>query len=188
MRRRVESALVAKVGATVFAVALGVPLVPASGAQVSEVIAAGVVETADAGAFPFAFDPGTLEVAALAAVAPAVPVAVAPAVPVATPAPPPTPEPPLADGTVLASWYGPGFYGGRTACGHAYTPEIMGVAHPTLACGTLIRISSPAGVTVVVPVIDRGPFVSGRTLDLSSATKLALRCADLCWVRIHVGT
>jgi rare lipoprotein A (peptidoglycan hydrolase) len=32
------------------------------------------------------------------------------------------------DGIVIASWYGPGFYGNRTACGQTYTPEILGVA------------------------------------------------------------
>src|SRR6266545_2545909 len=46
-----------------------------------------------------------------------------------------------ADGIVLASWYGPGFYGNRTACGQLYTPEILGVAHLTLPCGTLLTLT-----------------------------------------------
>ena len=68
------------------------------------------------------------------------------------------------------SWYGPGFYGRRTACGYAYTRQIMGVAHKTLPCGTLVTFRNPAnGVTVTVPVIDRGPYVYGRQWDMSGA-------------------
>jgi rare lipoprotein A len=98
----------------------------------------------------------------------------------------PPPEPLVMDGVVIASWYGPGFYGNRTACGQTYTPEIAGVAHRLLPCGTPIRITSPAGITVVVPVIDRGPYVAGRSLDLSNATRAALSCSDLCHVRMTV--
>ena len=96
--------------------------------------------------------------------------------PVAAPAPPPV----VSNGSfVLASWYGPGFYGNRTACGQIYSSQIMGVAHKTLPCGTLLVLSY-SGRTVTVPVIDRGPYVAGRTLDLSAATKGALGCPDLC--------
>jgi hypothetical protein len=77
------------------------------------------------------------------------------------------------DGNV--SFYGPGFYGKRTACGLAYTTEIMGVAHRTLPCGTLVTFRNPAnGKTVTVPVIDRGPYVDGRQWDLSGAACTAL--------------
>ena len=73
------------------------------------------------------------------------------------------------------SFYGPGFYGKRTACGYAYTKTIIGVAHRTLPCGTLVQFRNPAnGRTITVPVIDRGPYVSGRQWDLSGATCLAL--------------
>ncbi|HUG56194.1 MAG TPA: septal ring lytic transglycosylase RlpA family protein [Candidatus Limnocylindrales bacterium] len=117
--------------------------------------------------------------------------------PVPTPEPPPSPRPvavraaqepatAATEGAVVASWYGPGFYGNRTACGQLYTPEIVGVAHRSLPCGTLISITSPAGITVVVPVIDRGPFIAGRTLDLSNATRAALACSDLCTVRMRI--
>jgi rare lipoprotein A (peptidoglycan hydrolase) len=41
--------------------------------------------------------------------------------------------------------------------------------------------------SVTVPVIDRGPYVAGRTLDLSNATKIALGCTDLCTLRMQVG-
>jgi rare lipoprotein A len=98
----------------------------------------------------------------------------------------PGPEAFVTDGVVLASWYGPGFYGRRTACGQTYTPEILGVAHRVLRCGTLIQLTSPAGVTLRVAVIDRGPYITGRALDLSNATKIALACRDLCRVRMLV--
>ena len=88
--------------------------------------------------------------------------------------------------TVLASWYGPGFYGNRTACGQTYTPEILGVAHLTLPCGTALTLTY-GGRSLTVHVIDRGPYVAGRALDLSSATKLALGCTDLCTVRMQIG-
>lgn len=69
------------------------------------------------------------------------------------------------------SFYGPGFYGRRTACGHAYTTTILGVAHRTLPCGTRVTFRNPAnGRTITVPVIDRGPYVAGRQWDLSGAT------------------
>jgi hypothetical protein len=64
------------------------------------------------------------------------------------------------------SWYGPGFYGNGTACGQTLTKALVGVAHRTLPCGTLVTFRYK-GVTLTVPVIDRGPYVSGRTWDLS---------------------
>ena len=77
------------------------------------------------------------------------------------------------------SWYGPGFYGGRTACGLAYTTTTYGVASRTLPCGTMITFRNPDnGRSITVPVIDRGPYVSGRQWDLSGATCVAL---DHCY-------
>lgn len=64
------------------------------------------------------------------------------------------------------SWYGPGFYGKRTACGLAYTKTILGVAHKTLPCGTKVTFMWKSRV-ITVPVIDRGPYVAGRQWDLS---------------------
>jgi len=96
------------------------------------------------------------------------------------------PAPAPNDAIVLASWYGPGFYGNRTACGQTYTPEILGVAHLTLPCGTRVTLTYGAQ-SIVVAVIDRGPYVAGRTLDLSNATRLALGCTDLCTLRMQVG-
>ncbi|MEO7117338.1 MAG: septal ring lytic transglycosylase RlpA family protein, partial [Candidatus Limnocylindrales bacterium] len=68
-----------------------------------------------------------------------------------------------------ASWYGPGLYGNTTACGQRYTKHIVGVAHRTLPCGTLVQLSW-RGMTVVAPVIDRGPYgQASNVFDLSRA-------------------
>jgi hypothetical protein len=73
------------------------------------------------------------------------------------------------------SWYGPGFYGKRTACGLAYTEEIVGVAHRTLPCGTKVTFKNPAnGKVITTRVIDRGPYVAGRQWDLSGGLCKAL--------------
>jgi hypothetical protein len=90
------------------------------------------------------------------------------------------------DAFVLASWYGPGFYGNRTACGQTYTSELLGVAHLTFPCGTPLTLTYGSR-SVRVTVIDRGPYVPGRTIDLSNATKLALGCADLCTIRMQIA-
>lgn len=77
------------------------------------------------------------------------------------------------------SWYGPGFYGKRTACGLAMTRELLGVAHRTLPCGTKISFKNPDnGRVVTVPVVDRGPYVSGRQWDLTGGLCVKL---DHCY-------
>jgi len=73
----------------------------------------------------------------------------------------------------VASWYGPGFYGNRTACGQTYTESSWGVAHKSLPCGTLVQFRHN-GRVVTAPVIDRGPYIAGRTWDLSAALCRAL--------------
>jgi hypothetical protein len=69
-------------------------------------------------------------------------------------------------GRAKATWYGPGLYGRTTACGVTLQPETVGIAHRTLPCGTQVEIRRGAK-TVVVPVIDRGPFANGATFDLT---------------------
>ena len=77
------------------------------------------------------------------------------------------------DGSV--SWYGPGFYGHRTACGLALTTALQGVANRTLPCGTMVKFRNPAnGRVITVPVVDRGPYVAGRQWDLTGAACRAL--------------
>lgn len=67
-----------------------------------------------------------------------------------------------------ATWYGPGFYGSRTACGQKLTRSMLGVAHRTLPCGTQVEFFL-RGKRITVPVIDRGPFVRGVVWDLTVA-------------------
>ena len=73
----------------------------------------------------------------------------------------------------VASWYGPGFFGRRTACGIRLTRRTLGVAHKTLPCGTSVDLYY-GGRTISVPVIDRGPFKAGRDWDLTQATAEAI--------------
>ena len=72
-----------------------------------------------------------------------------------------------------ASWYGPGFYGNRTACGRTLGTNTLGVAHKSLPCGTRVKFRYGRR-TVVAPVIDRGPFAGNREWDLTGPTKRAL--------------
>jgi hypothetical protein len=73
----------------------------------------------------------------------------------------------------VASWYGPTLYGNGTACGEKLTKHILGVANKTLPCGENVALYYH-GRTLVVPVIDRGPYIKGRRYDLTFATAKAL--------------
>jgi len=73
----------------------------------------------------------------------------------------------------LATWYGPGFYGRRTACGQRMSRTLFGVAHKTLPCGTQVAMLY-RGRTITVPVVDRGPYSAGMVWDLTSAAATAL--------------
>lgn len=73
----------------------------------------------------------------------------------------------------VASWFGPGFYGKRTACGEIMSPTLLGVAHRSLPCGTLVDLSY-GGHEITVPVVDRGPYRHGVSWDLTTATSQAL--------------
>lgn len=73
----------------------------------------------------------------------------------------------------IATWYGPGFYGRRTACGERLTRRLLGVASRRLRCGTRVRLSF-GGRSIVVRVVDRGPFAHRAQWDLTGATATAL--------------
>jgi rare lipoprotein A len=70
----------------------------------------------------------------------------------------------------IASWYGPGFHGRRTANGEVYDQYELTAAHQTLPLGTRVMVTSLTnGRAVEVRINDRGPFVGGRIVDLSYA-------------------
>jgi hypothetical protein len=78
----------------------------------------------------------------------------------------------------LATWYGPGFYGNRTACGRTLGYSTLGVAHRTLPCGTKVAIMY-RGRTVMVEVIDRGPYArSNWDLTRETAERLGFSGTD----------
>src|SRR5262245_2243560 len=70
----------------------------------------------------------------------------------------------------VASWYGPGFHGKRTANGEIYDQYELTAAHQSLPLGTRVMVTSLTnGRGVEVRINDRGPFVGGRIVDLSYA-------------------
>lgn len=73
----------------------------------------------------------------------------------------------------MATWYGPGFFGNRTACGQRYRHGLLGVAHRTLPCGTKVSVLY-RGRSVKVPVVDRGPY-GHANWDLTEETAQRLR-------------
>jgi rare lipoprotein A len=75
--------------------------------------------------------------------------------------------------SAAASWYGPGLYGNKTACGQTLRPSTLGVAHRSLPCGTAVKFVYQ-GHAVVTQVIDRGPFAKDRAWDLTAAVSEAL--------------
>jgi rare lipoprotein A len=75
----------------------------------------------------------------------------------------------------LASWYGRKFHGKMTSSGEPYDMYAMTAAHPTLPIPSYARIRNPAnGREVIVRINDRGPFDSGRIVDLSYTAALKL--------------
>ena len=79
----------------------------------------------------------------------------------------------------VASWYGPGFFGKRTACGTKLGRKTIGVAHRHLPCGTRVTLTY-RGRYVRARVIDRGPYTRGVRWDLTQKTarKLHLTTTD----------
>jgi hypothetical protein len=68
----------------------------------------------------------------------------------------------------VASWYGPGFQGRTTSSGERFNQNDLTAASTTLPLGSRVRVTNPAnGRSVEVRINDRGPYVPGRTIDLS---------------------
>lgn len=82
--------------------------------------------------------------------------------------------------TGVASWYGPRFKGHLTANGEKFDPRGLTAAHPTLPFGTLVEVTRrDKKKSVIVVVTDRGPYVAGRSIDLSRAAARKLSMSYL---------
>lgn len=88
-----------------------------------------------------------------------------------------------------ASFYGDEFHGRKTANGERFDQAKLTAAHKRLPFGSMVRvINTQNGKSVLVRVNDRGPFVSGRIIDLSSSAfrSIASLSAGVVPVRIEV--
>lgn len=180
------------VGAIALAVALvaGSGLAPAAGMSAVEDRPAHSAASADAAAVLEA-KTESVEAAGL----PAAPALAAAALKTATPIAKPAKKPRVARRPVASkssgwktarvSWYGPGFYGHTMAGGGKLTPTSMVVAHRTLPFGTKVEIEYK-GRRVIAVVMDRGPFVRGRTFDLGPGTAKALGFSGVGTIRWRI--
>jgi rare lipoprotein A len=100
-------------------------------------------------------------------------------------------EQPDYDETGIASWYGPNFYGHRTANGEIYNAGDLTAAHRTLPMPVNVRVTNlDNGKSVMLRVNDRGPYAKGRIIDVSeaAATLLGFKNAGTARVRVtYVG-
>lgn len=91
--------------------------------------------------------------------------------------------------TGVASWYGPGFHGNRSASGEVFNQNALTAAHRSLPFGTQVRVTNlNTGLSVVVRITDRGPFTRGRVIDLSAgaARVIGLIRSGVAPVRLDV--
>ena len=103
--------------------------------------------------------------------------------------PPPAQPSVVSVSTGEASWYGPGFYGNRTANGEVFRPGTLTAAHRTLPFGTKVRVTNLwNGRSAVVRINDRGPFIGHRVIDLAhgAATQLGLVASGIAQVKLEV--
>ena len=94
---------------------------------------------------------------------------------------------PEVDQQGVASWYGPGFHGRKTANGERYNQYELTAAHPKYAFNTQLCVrDASSGKTVVVRVNDRGPFVGKRVIDLSKAAAEEIGMLDRGVKRVEI--
>jgi rare lipoprotein A len=100
-------------------------------------------------------------------------------------------EQPDYDETGVASWYGPTFYGRRTANGETFDAEALTAAHRTLPMPVNVRVTNlENGKSLILRVNDRGPYAKGRIIDVSerAAELLGYRAQGTARVRVtYVG-
>ena len=86
----------------------------------------------------------------------------------------------------MASWYGPGFHGKRTASGAIYNMYAMTAAHKSLPFGSKVKVTNlNNNKSVVVKINDRGPFKPGRVIELTKKANQMINC-NLCKVDVEV--
>jgi rare lipoprotein A len=88
-----------------------------------------------------------------------------------------------------ASWYGPGFFGNRTANGEVFRPGTLTAAHRTLPFGTKVRVTNLwNGRSAEVRINDRGPYHGNRIIDLAhgAAQQLGLTASGIAQVKLEV--
>ena len=86
-----------------------------------------------------------------------------------------------------ASWYGPGLNGNKTASGEIFDMYGMTAAHKKLPFGSIVLVTNEEnGKSVVVRINDRGPFVSGRVIDLSYGAAYLIDMVRAGVVKTHV--
>ncbi len=91
------------------------------------------------------------------------------------------------DETGIASWYGPGFHGNRTANGDRFDQNSLTAAHPTLQLPSMVQVTNlENGRQVNVVVNDRGPYHRGRIIDLSRRAAQLLGFANNGTARVRV--
>lgn len=89
--------------------------------------------------------------------------------------------------TGIASWYGPGFHGKRTANGEVYDENGLTAAHKTLPMPSLVRVTNlENGRSIEVRVNDRGPFEAGRVIDMTRRGAQLLGFIDRGTARVRV--
>lgn len=96
-------------------------------------------------------------------------------------------EQPDYDETGIASWYGPTFYGRRTANGEMYDGNALTAAHKTLPMPVNVRVTNlENGKSLIVRVNDRGPYARGRIIDLSKRAAELLDVVETGTARVRV--
>lgn len=89
----------------------------------------------------------------------------------------------------IASWYGPGFHGKRTANGEVFNQNALTAAHKTFTFGTKVRITNRNnGKSAVVCINDRGPYSRDRVIDLSkgAARQIGMLATGTAPVKMEV--
>ena len=110
-----------------------------------------------------------------------------PIAPVPAPTVKPLPASSAGGRVTVASWYGPGFVGQRTASGEVYRRDDLTAASRSLPLGTRVQVTNlDTGRAVVVRINDRGPYVRGRGIDLSqrAAERIGLNHSGVARVSV----